>query len=110
MLLSPQRDVPAVRRFLHTNGFAINDEVLLEDAGRFYHILDCSVGASAPYDEVGYLFGEKLITSGSAAFARYLQAEIAKTAAALSSVAASSPRYAELNQYLQLCKKLTSEV
>jgi len=110
LIFSPQRDVPHLRHFLHNSGFAIDNEMLLENAGRFYHILDCSVGTQMPFSNEGYLFGEHLINSNSAEFAKYLHSEAVKTTAALTNVAIRSPRYLELQGYLQLCSRLTSEV
>lgn len=61
LILSPQRSVPKLRRFLHANGFAINDEDIVEDNGKLYNILDCSPGVIGGYDKVGYEFGQILL-------------------------------------------------
>jgi tRNA (adenine22-N1)-methyltransferase len=40
MILSPHRDIRALRRFLHTIGFNIKREVAIEDRGHIYTAID----------------------------------------------------------------------
>ncbi|MCL2573761.1 MAG: class I SAM-dependent methyltransferase [Defluviitaleaceae bacterium] len=78
LLLSPQRDVGDVRRFLHYNGFKINDELMLKEKGKYYNILDISVGTQDVYDEKGYVFGDILIRKKCEILREYMKIEIAK--------------------------------
>ena len=78
LILSPQRDLPLVRRFLHTHGFEITDEVMLIENGKFYNILDCKVGIVEEYNETEYIFGHHLINKKCPVLAQYLKSEIEK--------------------------------
>ena len=78
LLLSPQRDVGDVRIFLHQNGFRIDDEVFLEEKGKFYNILDVSPGIEAPYDEKGYAFGKILLDKKCEVLKKFVSLEIEK--------------------------------
>ncbi len=44
LVLSPQSELPHFRRFLLENGFAITDEALVEEEGKFYLILKAEPG------------------------------------------------------------------
>lgn len=76
LILQPQRNLPQVRRFLHNNGFSIADEYILVDADKFYNIMDCRPTTEAPYNEAGYLLGERLIAKQDKILNLYLQQEI----------------------------------
>ena len=93
LLLSPQRDVKDVRIFLHQNGFRIDDEVMLEEKGKLYNILDVSIGRDATYDEKGYVFGEILLRKKCAVLKNFVNTEIEK----IKKIGRS-----ELEEYLQL--------
>ena len=97
LVLSPQRDVADVRLFLHQNGFCIDDEEMLEDKGKFYNILDASIGNEALYDEKGYIFGEILLRKKPDALKKFIEMEIAKI---------SKINRSELERYLQLCEEV----
>jgi len=103
LLLSPQRDVAAVRRFLHTYGFFIVDEVLVEENGKFYFVLDCvpehlgTVPKCGGQSPASYAFGWHLVEKKCAVLARFLEGEILKY-----------ERFdrAEHSEYLLLCKEV----
>ena len=78
LLLSPQRDVRDVRVFLHQNGFRIDDEVLLDEKGKFYNILDVSPCNEVSYDEKGYVFGEILLRKKCEVLKKFVSLEIEK--------------------------------
>jgi len=79
LVLSPQRDVTDVRRFLHQSNFHIDDEEMIEEKSKFYNILDVSPGNRvAPYDEKGYIFGEILLRKKSDVLIKSIEIEIAK--------------------------------
>lgn len=110
ILLSPQRDVPELRKFLHTNGFVINNEEILEENGKFYNILDCAAEEGEAYDEKDYIFGKILPISNSEVFIRFLRAEVIKTRKIIDKIEAKSRRKSELEKYLQHCNSLNTEV
>jgi len=80
LLLSPQRNVPDLRLFLHQNGFVIDNEIMMIENGKFYNILDCRVedGAVESYDAAGYAFGKILIESKCCILKQYIKNEIRK--------------------------------
>lgn len=78
LILSPQRDVADVRRFLHTHGFKIANEVMLAENGKFYNILDCSPGVQSAYTEHSYIFGHHLISRKCPVLKQYIENEIEK--------------------------------
>jgi len=94
ILLSPQRDVADVRRFLHQNRFCIDNEELIEEKGKFYNIMDVSSGSEAPYDEKGYVFGKILLQKESEVFRNFVNAEVDKV---------KKIKRDEVEKYLQLC-------
>ncbi|MCL2397535.1 MAG: class I SAM-dependent methyltransferase [Defluviitaleaceae bacterium] len=97
LIVSPQRHAEEVRRFLHTSGFYISDEVMMEESGKFYNILDCSPGHEPPYDDLGYLFGRILMQRKDEVLKKYALEEEQRTKAI------NRP---ELNKYLQYCAEV----
>ena len=106
LLLSPQRDVRALRVFLHKNNFRITDEELIAEHGKYYNILDAAKGHEPAYDEKGYMFGRKLIEKRSPALKQMVAAEIFKTNSILTGLNGHNVRKAELELYLQHCKEV----
>jgi tRNA (adenine22-N1)-methyltransferase len=78
LILSPQRDAPALRRFLHNHGFSIVNEAMVQESGKFYNIIDCKPGEQPCYDEKGYTFGQILIDRACPTLALYIEAELTK--------------------------------
>ena len=100
LLLSPQRDVADVRRFLHTYGFLIVDEALVEENGKFYFVLDTVADSGAhctPLREADYAFGRHLVERKCAVLARFLEAEILKY---------EKINRTEYSEYLLMCKEV----
>ncbi|MDD3395163.1 MAG: class I SAM-dependent methyltransferase [Anaerotignum sp.] len=61
LILAPQLDVDAVRRYLHTIGFSIETEQMLKEDGKFYNIMRCIPGEEVYPREIDYLYGKKLL-------------------------------------------------
>jgi len=102
LLLSPQRDIPALRHFLHKNGFAIVNEVMLIENRKFYNILDCEPSQTVDFhqfSDAGYIFGQHLIERKCPIFARFIKAEIIKY---------ERIKRQEYADYLALCKEVLS--
>jgi len=107
VILSPQRDVADVRRFLHQKGFGIVDEMLLVENRKFYNIIDARPFKTIkPYSEAGYLFGQILIDKKCPTLREYVEIEIRKTKKTLESTLPQS-RQEELLRYIQVCEKVT---
>jgi len=78
LVLSPQRDVPALRLFLQQSGFRIDDEDMLEEKGKIYNIMDVSPGYETPYDERDLLFGKILLEKRHGVLKKHVEIEISK--------------------------------
>ena len=78
MILSPQSDLPLVRRFMHEIGFLIHDEILVFDGGKFYFILDCRKGSEGAYTEMEYALGKRLVAKRDAVFLQFAAHERTK--------------------------------
>ena len=61
LILAPQHDVDAVRRYLHTIGFSIETEQMLKEDGKYYNILRCIPGEEKYHREIDYLYGKGLL-------------------------------------------------
>jgi tRNA (adenine22-N1)-methyltransferase len=105
LLLSPQRDAPYVRKFLHANGFAIKDEVVVLENGKFYNVLDCHPGNEPAYDEMGYLFGQILLDKKDEILLKFVMAEVAKTVAIMEGVDNDNPHRQKLQAYKSRCEE-----
>jgi len=106
LLLSPQRDVPDVRKYLHASGFRIDDEEIVKDAGKFYNILDCSTGQEPPYDKKGYVFGKILIEKRSSFLKELIDDGEKKAKRIICKLDAYSMRRQELEEYLEYCREV----
>ena len=61
LVLSPQRDFGAVRKYLHQIGFAIREEHTLKEENKPYVLMRCE-RAEEHYDrEIEYLYGKRLL-------------------------------------------------
>ena len=105
LILSPQRDVPYVRNFLHANGFRIDDEEIVKDAGKFYNIMDCFVGQELPYDKKGYIFGKILIKKKSPLLKELIDAEERKLNKIICKLDVYNTRRQKLEEYLECCRE-----
>jgi len=111
LILQPMSEVPRVRRYLRGAGFAITNERVVYEDGKYYFILNCvptddsvcskppsnrapSDGSMCnkppsditPYTEAEYEFGRFPVGALSEALAGYLRAEAEKTKKALTQI------------------------
>ena len=64
LILSPQHDLPLVRKSLHQLGFYIAQEVLVHEDGRFYIVLEAThTGECHTWTEQEYFLGKHLKNS-----------------------------------------------
>ena len=62
LILSPQHDIGAVRKYLHTINFSIAKETMMKEDGKYYTILVCRNEKEPVYEkEIEYLYGKKLL-------------------------------------------------
>jgi len=70
LVLQPQLDINAVRRFVHSIGFKIADEQMLFE-GRFYTVMRCERGFEE-YTDAEYEYGRLLIERKDSVLKQYL--------------------------------------
>lgn len=61
LILQPQSDYNVVRRGIHTLGFKIADEKILEDANKVYFIFLCEKGYESYDQDIYYKYGKILL-------------------------------------------------
>lgn len=75
LVLSPQHDIDAVRRYIHEIGFSIAEEALLKEEGKYYTVLRCVHGQERYETETEYQYGKVLLEAGSSLFLEKLEQE-----------------------------------
>jgi tRNA (adenine22-N1)-methyltransferase len=75
LILAPQHDVDAVRRYLHTIGFSIQTELMIKEESKFYNILRCVPGEEKYQREIDYLYGNGLLLQKNPLLKELLTAE-----------------------------------
>ena len=85
-ILSPQSEPESVRRFLEENGFALLREAMVQDAGKYYVILEAARGRMKLRGEAEYVYGPLLIRQKDPVLAEYLKKEKAAVSQILSSL------------------------
>lgn len=86
LVLSPQRDFAAVRRYVHEIGFSIAEEHMLKEDGKPYLLLRCERGAERYEREIDYLYGKKLLAAKDPILRELLTAEEKKYSRLLESL------------------------
>lgn len=103
-ILQPQSDIPSVRRYLHTHGFKIEEEIMLKDEGKYYMAMRAVLGVSKAWTSVEYLFGKSLLEQQQPVLKEYIEKEknlYEKIKAQLvQSNQTQSERYSEVLNYL----------
>ncbi|MCL2171696.1 MAG: class I SAM-dependent methyltransferase [Defluviitaleaceae bacterium] len=110
LILSPQRDIPMVRRFLHNNGFFITNELMIIDTDKYYNILDCVPGEPLAYSEHEYAFGRQLIAKKCKIFGQFLQGEYKKSEKNIRNIDKNNGRYMEIFQYMEMIREVQNEL
>lgn len=78
LVLSPQRDFGAVRKYLHQIGFSICAEHMLKEDGKPYVLMRCEKGAEQYSREIDYLYGKLLLEQKNPVLRELLLHEAAK--------------------------------
>ena len=79
LILSPQSDIDAVRRYLHDIGFRIESEDMTVEDGKYYTVMRCRHGKDCIYAPEDYLYGRIIIDHSHPVLADYLNHKIQKT-------------------------------
>lgn len=127
-VLSPHSDIPAVREYLYSSGFYIDDEDMVFDEGKYYTIMRCQNAMKNNCDEAAVpgckmteaqiTFGPKLIEKKNPVLKEYLELEYEKTSdilqmlqetlktASENKAEALEKRIADVNNRLSLVKSI----
>lgn len=82
LILEPQSKKAKLRRWLASNGYRVETERLVEDAGRIYPVLTARGGVSPAYSEAELHLGRLAQIESDPLFARYLDVMRAQAAKA----------------------------
>ena len=117
VILSPQSEVPMVRRWLAANGLKLTAEQMVCDQDKYYVILKAVSGEEDAYAQdadmraVQYAYGPHLIKNRDSVLADFLQQEIARLDAAIAAVSRSrEERAARREQELEAQKEAACSV
>lgn len=112
LVLQPQSEIFLVRSFLRENGFEINKESFVLDAGKYYFIIDAGhakeVEEAETKDEEFYdNYSEYLIREGNALYKQYLNEQLKLTEGYLSGVKDEPGKKTLNKRYKDLRKALS---
>lgn len=77
LVLSPHLDEPALRRKIHELGWAIKEEVMVKDKGKYYTVMKCLCQQEA-YTTREYQYGKQLMDHMDPVWLDYLGAHMDK--------------------------------
>jgi tRNA (adenine22-N1)-methyltransferase len=86
LVLQVQRDIYAVRKYLHTIGYKIIAENMLREGGKYYTAMAAVKGDDEVYSEADYHFGKILLRNGNKVLKEYIEFEHNKINKVLSSL------------------------
>lgn len=75
LVLQPQSEIGKVRRFLHQDGFAIIEEDMVKDEGKYYPMMKAKRAKQEPWEDFEYRYGKKLLEKNSACLYEFLLKE-----------------------------------
>lgn len=61
IILQPQNNIPELRRYIHQIGFKIEQEVFLEEEGKYYNIIVAIPGQEKYEEAYEYVYGKYLL-------------------------------------------------
>ncbi len=104
LILQPQRDIDKVRRYIHSEGFKIENEDMIKEKGKYYTVIKAVKGKES-YNELENFFGRILIEKKSPALKEFAAEEYKKTENVLRTMEYNNKR--EDIKYIEL-KKLSA--
>ena len=116
LVLSPQSDLEAVRKYLYSEGYRILSEELLSEEGKFYHILKTLPEADPePWSEADFYCGKRFSPECLETVRSFLKQEAEKCAEIAGMLGgrdgSTAPgRRAELQVYESLLRKKLEEI
>ena len=114
LILSPQSELPAFRGFLNRSGYAIEEERLLAEDGKWYHIFRVVPGKPQVMTEAERLFGKNVREENFPEYIAFLNKEQDKIQKILQNIeddaAKNIDRTRELQQKLSLLATIREEL
>jgi tRNA (adenine22-N1)-methyltransferase len=107
LVLAPNEDAPVLRGWLARHGYALVDERLALDRGRYFVVLAAERGEAAP-SELELLVGPWLLRRGGPVFRQWLRRELALAERARAGLSRTAGREAELHAVAARCELLAA--
>lgn len=111
LILQPQSDVPAVRKYIHSIGFKIEDETMLFEDGIYYNVIRAVHGKEKYTSDKDYLFGKINIDKKNNVLKKYIKGIMNKNEKIaekleISNTDNSAKRLAEIKDYQKICQEV----
>jgi len=104
LILSPQSEWGEFRYYLNTHGYKIEEEIMLEEDGKFYTVLKVVPGEDLAYSEPECRYGKRLLERRDPILKKYLQKEFAAGESILESLRDRKTENAAIRQE-EVCRK-----
>ncbi len=109
LILQPQRDIDKVRKYIHSVGFKIENENMINEKGKFYTVIR-AVKGKEDYSNIENCFGKILIERRSPVLREYAQSEYYKIQNILRkmeyNIKTDDIKYREFNELLLLYEEV----
>lgn len=113
IVLSPHSDVSLVREFLCNEGYAIDDEEMVYDEGKYYVVIRCNyIGGMITHERIAIEYGPVLLSKKHQILKDYVENEISKMTKILDSLSGKKQekRIKEINNTLMMLKEVLTIV
>lgn len=108
IILQPQNDTEKVRRYVHSAGLKISDEIIFNEKGKFYNIIECEKGKET-YSDTEYVFGKIPLEQKMPALRDYIEKKRSVILTALENMklqnSTNEKAYTKLRKDLKLCEE-----
>lgn len=101
LVLSPQSEIPEVRKYLMNKNYIIEKELIVKDKKKYYFIIKFIKG-NISYNEKELLFGPYLLKNRNDIFYEYLNEEIVK----MNSVLRKVPDNKDIIKYIEMIDEI----
>lgn len=113
LVLQPQTDIDKVRRFLHNNGFKIEDEKMLFEEGIYYTVIRAIHGEEKYNSEAEYQFGKINIDNKCQVLKANIEKIMQKNETVINRLKSagtenSVKRLEDVSRYQKMCKEVYS--
>lgn len=116
IILQPQSEIEAVRRYICSNGFCIAEEDMVEEDGKYYPMMRCVPGEADSMTVAEYRYGKHLIGSAHPVLCAFLQKEAVQLQTILESLRMQEQtdtiriRYSEVQEKLDVVRQAQKEM